>query len=80
MGIKYSLHLLMLHQKCLNPVVVALLVDPIGDGHRLLGNLEPLAESPGETLQLEPGQGPQTGVEMLDRAGIEGLLAGISRG
>ena len=77
-GIKCSLHLLMLHQKCLNPVMVALLVDPIGDGHRLLGNLEPFAEGPGEALQLGPGQGPQAAVELLDRFGVEGLLAGIS--
>ena len=68
------------HQKRLNPVVVALLIDPIGDGHRLVGNLEPLAEGPSEVLQLGPGESPQAGVELLDRLGIEGLLAGISRG
>jgi hypothetical protein len=79
-GIKSSLHLLMLYQKCLNPVVVALLIDPVGDRHRLLGNLEPFAEGPGEALQLGPGQGPQAGVEVPDRVGIEGLLARISRG
>jgi hypothetical protein len=60
--------------------VVALLVNPIGDGHRLLGDLEPFAEGPGEALQLGPGQGPQAAVEVPDRFGIEGLLAGISRG
>ena len=71
---------LLLYEESLNPVVVALLVDPIGDGHRLLGNLEPFAEGPGEALQLGPGQRPQAAVEVLDRVGIEGLLAGISRG
>jgi hypothetical protein len=36
-----------LHQEGLNPVVVALLVDPIGDGGSGLGHLEPFAEGPG---------------------------------
>ena len=71
---------LLLYEEGLNPVVVALLVDPIGDGHRVLGHLEPLTESPGEALQLRPGQGPQAGVEVPDRVGIQGLLAKISRG
>ena len=66
-------------QKHLNPVVVALLVDPIGDRHRLLGHLEPLAEGPGEVLQLGPGQGPQAAVEVLDRLGIKAQVAAISR-
>jgi hypothetical protein len=60
--------------------VVALLVDPIGDGHRLLGNLEPLAEGPGEAVQLGAGEGAQAAVEVLDRVVIEGLLAGFSLG
>ena len=76
----YMTHLPLLHQKCLNPVVVALLIDPVGDGHRLVGNLEPLAEGPSEVLQLGPGESPQGGVELLDRLGIEGLLAGVGRG
>jgi len=71
---------LVLHQKSLNPVVVALLVDPIGDGHRLLRHLEPLAEGPGEALQQGAGQGPQGAVEVLDRLGIEGHLAEVGRG
>ena len=71
---------LVLHEERLNPVVVTLLVDPIGDGHRLLGHLKPLAEGPGEVLQLGPGESPQAGVELLDRLGIEGLLAGVGRG
>jgi hypothetical protein len=49
----------LLHKKCLNPVVVAFLIDPIGDGHRFLGHLESLAEGPGEALQLGAGQGAQ---------------------
>jgi hypothetical protein len=73
-------HLLVRHEEGLNPVVVALLVDPIGDGHCFLRNLEPLAEGPGEALQSRAGQGPQAAVEVLNRVGIEGLLAGISRG
>ncbi|SBO43086.1 protein of unknown function [Cyanobium sp. NIES-981] len=42
---------LVLHEEGLNPVVVALLVDPIGDGGSGLGHLEPFAEGPGEALQ-----------------------------
>jgi len=71
---------LLLHEEGLNPVVVALLVDPIGEGHRVLGNLEPLTEGPGETLQLRPRQGPKSAVEVLDCLGIEGHLAGVGRG
>lgn len=71
---------LVLHEERLNPVVVTLLVDPIGDGHRLLGHLKPLAEGPGQALQQWPGQGPQGAVEVLDRLGIEGHLAGVGRG
>lgn len=73
-------HLSVRHQKRLNPVVVALLVDPIGDGGSGLGHLEPLAEGPGEALQQGAGQGPQGAVEVLDRLGIEGPLAGVGRG
>ena len=62
----------MRHQKRLNPVVVALLVDPIGNRHRSVGHLEPLAEGPGEALQQGPGQGPEGVVEVLDRPGILG--------
>jgi hypothetical protein len=47
--------------------VVALLVDPIGDGGGGLGHLEALAEGPGA-------------VEVLDRLGIEGRLAEVGRG
>ena len=54
--------------------MVAPLVDPIGDGHCFFGHLEPLAESPGQALQLGPGQGPQAAVEVLDGLGIEGRL------
>ena len=68
-----------MHQKSLNPVVVALLVDPIGDGHRLVGHLEALAEGAGEALQQGAGQGPQGAVEVLDRLGIEGHLAEVGR-
>jgi len=69
-----------LHEEGLNPVVVALLVDPIGDGHRGVGHLEPLAERPGEALQQGSREGPQGAVEVLDRLGIEGHLAGLGRG
>ena len=62
-----------------NPVVVALLVDPIGDRHRLIWHLKSFAEGTGEALQLGPGQSPQTAVEVLDRLGIKGQVAGISR-
>ena len=71
---------LVLHQEGLNPVVVALLDDPIGDGGCGFGHLEALAEGPGETLQQGAGQGPQGAVEVLDRLGIEGHLAEVGRG
>jgi hypothetical protein len=70
-------HISVRHKEGLNPVVVALLIDPIGDRHRLLGHLEPLAEGPGEALQLGPGERPQGAVEVLDRSGIEGHLARV---
>ena len=73
-------HLPERHQEGLNPVVVALLVDPIGDGGSGLGHLEALAEGPGEALQEWSGQGPQGAVEVLDRLGIEGHLAEVGRG
>ena len=79
-GIRTSLYLLLLHQERLNPVVVAFLVDPIGDRHRLLGHLEPFAEGPGEALQLGSGESPQGAVEVLDRLGIEGRLPVVGRG
>jgi hypothetical protein len=60
--------------------VVALSIDPIGDGHRFLGHLEPFAEGTGEALQLRAGEGPQGAVEVLDRLGIEGRLAEVGRG
>jgi len=71
---------LVLHEEGLNPVVVALLVDPIGDGHCLLGHLGPLAEGPGEVFQQRAGKGPQGAVEVLDGLGIKRHLAGVSRG
>jgi hypothetical protein len=69
-----------LHEERLNPVVVALLGDPIGDGGSGLGHLEALAEGPGETFQQWPGQGPEGAVEVLDRLGIEGDLAAVGLG
>ena len=60
--------------------MVALLVDPIGDCHRFLWHLEPLAEGPGEALQPGPGERPQAAVEVLDGLGIQGRLAGVGRG
>ena len=57
----------------------ALLVDSVGDGHRLLGHLKPFAEDPGEALQQRTGQGPQGAVEVLDGLGIESPVTGISR-
>ena len=70
----------MRHQKRLDPVVVALLVDPIGDGHCGVGYLEPLAEGPGEAFQQRPGESPEGVVEVLDRLGIEGHEARLGRG
>ena len=50
---------LVLHQKGFDPVVVALLQDPIRDGSGLLRHLEPLAERLGEALQEGSRQRPQ---------------------
>jgi hypothetical protein len=69
----------LLHQKRLDPVVVALLADPIRDGYRYVGHLEPLAEGPGEAVQQGPGEAPQGVVEVLDRLGIEGHQARVGR-
>ena len=46
----------MRRQKRLNPVVVALLVDPISDRHRFLGLLKPLMEASGEAVQERNGR------------------------
>jgi hypothetical protein len=54
------------HQKRFDPVVVALLVDPVGDRDRLVGHLEARAEAPGEALLQGPRQAPQAAVEVLD--------------
>ncbi len=59
---------------------MALLADPIGDGHCGVGHLEPLAEGPSEALELGPGESSQGVVELLDRFGMERHLAGVSRG
>ena len=50
---------LVLHKERLNPVVMTLLADPIGDGDGSLGHLKPLPESPDEALQHQPGQSPK---------------------
>ncbi len=71
---------LVLHQERLDPVVVALLVDPIGDRHGIVWHLKALAKGPGEALQQWPGQGPEGVEEVLDRLGIEGHLAEVGRG
>ena len=60
--------------------MVAFLVDPISDRHRLLGHLKPLAKGPGEALQQRAWQSPQGALEVLDRLGIEGDLAEVGRG
>ena len=70
----------LLYQEGLNPVVVALLDDPIGDRDRLIWYLEARPEGPGEALQQGPRQGPQRAVEVLDRLGIKGRLSGVGRG
>ena len=72
---------LVLHQEGLNPVVVALLVDPIGDGGTASsGTWNRLRKARVRLSSMWPGQGPQGAVEVLDRLGIEGHLAGVGRG
>jgi hypothetical protein len=73
-------HLPVRHQEGLNPVVVALLVDPIGDGGSGPGHLEALAEGPGQALQQGSRQRSEGAVEVLDRFGIEEHLAEVGRG
>jgi len=60
--------------------MLALLADPIGDGHRGVGHLEPLAEPPGEDFQQGPGECPKGAVKQPDHLGVEGHLAGGRRG
>ena len=67
------------YQKRLNPVVVALLADPIGAGDSGLGHLEPVAEGPGEAFQQGRGEGFGRVVQLLERLGIEGHEARLGR-
>ena len=71
------MRLVMLHQKRLDPVVVAPLADAIGDRRGLSRHLEALAESLAEPLQHRRGQGADGGVQLADGGRIEGCQAGI---
>ena len=73
-------HVAVRHQKRLDPVVVTLLADPIGDGYCCVGHLEPLTERPGEALQQRPGEGPERVVKLLDRFGIKRHLTWVGWG
>ena len=69
----------MRRQKRLNPVVVALLVDPISDRHRFLGHLKPLMEASGEAVQERSGRARRvlwrSGIVSASRATWLGRLA-----
>jgi hypothetical protein len=71
---------LVLHQKGLNPVVVALLANPIRDGAGLRRHLEPLAEGLGESFQLGLRKVANGGVNLPDRGAIEGQQGRIYLG
>ena len=65
-------HLSVRHQKSLNPVVMALLRDPIGDCCGLLRDGEALAEALGKAFQQGTGQLANGAVECADCGRIEG--------
>ena len=73
-------YLRVLHQVGLNPVVVPLLQDPIGDGSGIFRYLKPLAEGFGEALQHRPGQTAQGGEDLAGGGRVEGREAGIDVG
>jgi len=66
-----------LHQEGLNPVVMALEGDPIGDGDGAVGYLEPPPETLGEGVEQRPGQAAQGAVKLLDGVGRQGHLGGF---
>ena len=71
---------LVLHQKGFDPVVMALLQDPIRDGSGLLRHLEALAERLGEALQHRPGQTAQGAEDLADDGRVERGEAGVDAG
>ena len=62
----------MLRQKRLNPVMVTLLHDPIGDRWGLLRDGEALAEALGKAFQQRTGQLANGAVKCTDCGRIEG--------
>jgi hypothetical protein len=70
-------HLLVRHQKSLDPVMVPPLADPIGDRSSLLRHLEPLAEGLGEPLQSRAWKAPNGVEDLLDCAWIKRVKAWI---
>ena len=61
----------MLHQKCLDPIVVTLLHDSIGDRCGPFRDGEALAEALGEGLQQWARQLPDGAVQLADRVRIK---------
>ena len=68
---------LVLHQKRLNPVVVAPLANPISDRGDLVRHLKALAKGFSEPLQSRAGQATNGGEDLLDGAWIERVKAWI---
>jgi hypothetical protein len=65
----------MLHQKGLNPVVMALERNPIGDGDGAVRHLEAPPETLGEGVEQRPGQAAQGAVQLLDGLRRQGNLS-----
>ena len=68
---------LVLHQKRLNPVVVAPLTNSISDRGGLFRHLKALAEGLSEPLQSRAGKAPNGVEDLLDCAWIERVKAWI---
>jgi hypothetical protein len=63
------------HQKRLDPVVVALEGDPIGDRDGALRHLEAPPDPLGEGVEQRPGQAAQGAVQLLDGVGRQERLS-----
>ena len=70
---------MVLHEKHLDPVVMAPLADAISDRGGIGWDLEALAEGLAEPLQHRCGQVADGGMQLADRARIEGCQAWIWR-
>lgn len=70
----------MLHHERLDPVVMLLLEDAIGNRGGIDRHLETFAEGLGESLQLRLGQTAQGGQDLADDGRVKGHQAGVAAG